>query len=35
MKRNSRIPILLLSIFVLAVLIPSIALGFLALRAAD
>jgi signal transduction histidine kinase len=34
-KKNSRVPVLLFSIFVLAVFIPSIALCFLALRAAD
>ncbi|MDR3231875.1 MAG: HAMP domain-containing histidine kinase [Synergistaceae bacterium] len=35
MKKVRRVPVLLFSIFVLAVLVPSIALGFLALRAAE
>ena len=35
MRKNSRVPVLMFSVFVLAVFVPSIALSFLALRAAD
>ena len=35
MKNTRHIPLLLVSVFVLAVLVPSVGLGFLALRAAE